>query len=274
MNRIKLFLASLIGSLTKRLLGPHVRALLVDTEDGMFAVDPEDSVVGLRLRRSGKWAPEEIRRIKQQLTPDSQVLIVGAHIGTLAIPLSRVCSSVVAIEANPVTYQLLVQNIALNRVANCVPVNIAANDKAENIKFLLSRTNSGGSKRAPISKHFAYYADSPQEISIEAARLDDRLPGRAFDVVVMDIEGSEYFALRGMQRILAGCRLLVVEFLPHHLRNVSAVSVEQFLATLAPHFSKLTIPPDERIVPNASFRTRLQAMYDQDEGNDGLMFWK
>ncbi|MGH7427267.1 MAG: hypothetical protein ACREJ4_02740, partial [Candidatus Methylomirabilaceae bacterium] len=58
----------------------------------------------------------------------------------------------------------------------------------------------------------------------------------------MDIEGSEYFALQGMQKILAHARVLVVEFLPHHLKNVSGVTVEQFLSVIPPHFRTLTIP--------------------------------
>jgi FkbM family methyltransferase len=273
-SRLKLRAASLLGSLTKRLLGPRVIALLIETDNGIFAVDPEDSGVGRHLRRFGKWAPLEIQRIKDQISHDSTVLIVGAHIGTLAIPIAHACKSVVAIEANPATYRLLVHNIGINSAKNCTPINIAASDRAENIGFLLSRANSGGSKRTPKRRHYAYYYDKPEEILVKAARLDDYLENHSFDVIVMDIEGSEFFALKGMQSLLARCKTLVVEFLPHHLRNVSGVTVAEFLSTIAPHFRNMTIPPDKHAVDASDFQSSLQSLYDRDRGNDGIIFQK
>jgi tRNA G37 N-methylase Trm5 len=44
----------------------------------------------------------------------SDVLIVGAHIGTLAIPISRLAKHVDAIEANPETFKFLSLNVAMN----------------------------------------------------------------------------------------------------------------------------------------------------------------
>jgi hypothetical protein len=85
-QRLKLFIQSLIGSFTKRINGPHVYALIAKTGNGLFAVDPEDFEVGRRLRMSGKYGIDEIERLKPHITSCSRVLIVGAHIGTMAIP--------------------------------------------------------------------------------------------------------------------------------------------------------------------------------------------
>ena len=78
-----------------------------------------------------------------KLTCDSRVLVVGAHVGTLAIPLAQLAANVIAIEANPRTFELLTLNVAINAVTNCRCINIAASDSNEPIQFLLSRTNSG-----------------------------------------------------------------------------------------------------------------------------------
>ena len=171
--------------------------------------------------------------------PDAGVLVVGAHIGSLVVPLSKKCREVVAFEANPSTYRLLAINLRLNDVTNCRAVNLAANDVKGTIEFLMSRANSGASKRVPLIKEAMYYYDNPETVSVEAVRLDDYLDQEGFGLVVMDIEGSEYFALQGMQRILQGSRALAVEFLPHHLKNVSRVSVQQFLSLVEPHSSTL-----------------------------------
>jgi hypothetical protein len=90
----------------------------------------------------------------------------------------------------------------------------------------------------------------------------------------MDIEGSEYFALRGMQKTLGSSTRLAVEFLPHHLRNVSGASVGDFVALIEPHFSTLTIPSKKLSVSRPDFRRTLQEMYDRDEGDDGILFEK
>ena len=114
----------------------------------------------------------------------------------------------------------------------------------------------------------------PETVSVEAVRLDDYLEHEGFGLVVMDIEGSEYFALQGMQRILKGSRALAIEFLPHHLKNVSRVSVQQFLSLVEPHFSTLNIPSKDVRVERANFRTALQSMYDADHGDEGIIFEK
>jgi len=253
-------------------LGTYVFAVAVNSANGLFLVDLEDNVVGKQLRNFGQYGLDEIERLKPYITLESRVLIVGAHIGALAIPISRLCKEVVAIEANPITYNLLVKNIALNAISNCCAINIAASDKEEDICFLLSRKNSGGSKRVPLKKEYIYYYDNPEEIEVEAASLDRYLSNTNFDVVVMDIEGSEYFALQGMQNILSQCKLLAIEFLPHHLKNVSGVTVEQFLSAIPSHFSRLTIPSQQVTLNAPDFLRYLSEMYDRDCGDDSILF--
>ncbi len=272
--KLTLVIQALKAAFTKKILGVHVYALIAKSDNGLFAVDPEDFGVGRNLRILGTYGREEIERLKPHITPKSRVLIIGAHIGTLAIPISKLCKDVVAIEANPGTYELLKLNIKLNSIVNCQTINIAASDRNENIEFLLSRANSGGSKRVPKIKEFMYYYDNPEAISVRAVSLDNYLTEKDFDIVVIDIEGSEYFALKGMQNILSKCKLLVVEFLPHHLKNVSGVTVEQFLSVIEPNFSVMTIPSKQLKLTASQFLGQLTEMYNLQQGDDGIMFEK
>lgn len=273
-QKLKLVIQAFIAAITRKMLGPHVVALIVKSDNGLFAVDPEDYGVGGKLRSEGNYGAHEIERLGRHITPDSRVLIVGAHVGTLAIPISKLCKEVVAIEANPTTYDLLVNNIALNSVSNCRAINIAANDKDENIEFLLNRANSGGSKRVPKIDEFMYSYDNPEKISIKSVALDNFLEAKDFELVLMDIEGSEYFALKGMQEILSNCRVLVVEFLPHHLKNVSGVTVEQFLSVITSHFSRLTVPSKQQVLGTSEFVSFLGEMFDKGQGDEGIIFEK
>jgi hypothetical protein len=111
-------------------------------------------------------------------------------------------------------------------------------------------------------------------MKIESAPLDELLPGETFDVVLMDIEGSEYFALQGMQQILASAAVLQVEFAPHHLQFVANVSVADFLATITPHFHSMVIPSNGTILARDQFIPALSAMFNRGESDSGLLFFK
>lgn len=269
---IKLRLEALRGRLEKRLLGKRAIGVLTENEQGLYVVDPEDRIVGKRLRKRGAYGEDELALILPLLSPDSNALVVGAHIGSLAIPMARRCKSLVAFEANPTTYRLLAANVALNGSSNLQAHNLAANDRPGSLAFLASRANSGGSKRVPKIKDRMYYYDAPHEIYVESVRLDDFLPGRTFDVILMDIEGSEYFALQGMPRILKSCKALIVEFVPHHLKNVAGVSVAQFLAVLPPHLDTLFLPSLNRTVDKADFQATLQGLVDRNQSDEGIVF--
>jgi hypothetical protein len=138
----------------------------------------------------------------------------------------------------------------------------------------MSRSNTGGSKRVPIVHQPDYFHDNPKVVNVESAPLDDLLPNETFDVVLMDIEGSEHFALQGMQRILASAGVLQVEFLPHHLTYVAAVSVADFMASISPHFLSMLIPSKGLVLGREQFIPVLTEMFERGEGDAGLIFLK
>ncbi len=271
---IRLFVSHKLSQIKRWILGRNIEALLVDSYNGLFLVDVEDQEVGRTLVVGGEYGRDEIERLLSYTNKTSAVLVVGGHIGAIVVPLAKNCQSVTAIEANPRTFRLLNLNLLINDCSNVHALNVAANDKQEQIQFLLSRTNSGGSKRMPLVRDYMYFADAPEVIEINSAPLDELLRDSQFDVVVMDIEGSEYFALRGMPRLLASARVLSMEFIPHHLRNVSGITIAQLLKQVDPYFTKLFVPTKNVTVGKDRFYTLLQKMYERDESDCGLIFTK
>jgi FkbM family methyltransferase len=254
--------------------GPNASGLLVTTKHGLFAVDPEDSGVSGILLHEGCYAEPEYMLAKSLISKKGDVLIVGAHIGAFAVPLSKDCNRLVAIEANPHTYEYLKTNLILNCCSNVTSYNIAAGDKPEKIQFLLNTENSGGSKRKPTSVQLAYVYDDPEITEIDAMPLDTLLEQSMFDLILMDIEGSEYFALKGMQRILSCSKALSVEFLPHHLSFVAGVEIDDFIATILPHFNWMYIPTHDRVVPKDEIVEKIGEMYRAGENHAGIYFLK
>ena len=269
--RLNLGLKKIKSKRLRKKLGSNIKAIITNSENGIFAVDPEDLEVGQKLR-SGGFGIGEVERLKQFINNKSKVLIVGTHIGSLAIPLSEHCKEITAIEANPNTFELLEINLHLNNIKNITPHNIFANDSHEKVEFLLNTVNSGGSKRKPKKSSFLYDYDDPEIIELESHRLDDYLPQHDYDLVLLDIEGSEYFAMKGMKEILSNCNTLVVEFLPHHLKNVADIDVETFLSVLPDHFTKFKLPDNKQEHNISDVKTVLQDMYDANIGEDGIIF--
>ena len=270
--RVNFFLKNRKSNRFLNRLGKDVKALIVETKNGVFAVDPADLEVGGKLRERGEYGISEINQISQFINNQSSVLIIGAHIGSLAIPIANTCAKLVAIEANPSNFKLLETNIKLNNISNITLHNIAASNKKETIKFQLNTVNSGGSKRVPINNHYMYTYDNPEVIDVEAYSLDDYLSNNKFDLVLIDIEGSEYFAMQGMTDILAQTQTLIVEFLPHHITNVAGVKLTDFLDNIPGHLKKLTIPSKNKTYPIDIGIVTLQQMFESGHGDDGIIF--
>ena len=161
--RLNLGLKKIKSKRLRKKLGNNIKAIITNSENGLFAVDPEDLEVGQKLR-SGGFGIDEVERLKKFINSKSKVLIVGTHIGSLAIPLSKYCKEITAIEANPKTFELLEINLQLNNTKNITPYNIFANDSHEKVEFLLNTVNSCRSKKKPKKNNFLYDYYNPEVI--------------------------------------------------------------------------------------------------------------
>ena len=270
--RINFFLKYKKSQRIKRKLGADNQRVTVDTKNGVFVVDAGDLEVGATLRLKGEYGTDEIERLSRLIDAKSSILVVGAHIGALAIPLAKQCSKLIAIEANPNNFDLLQINLKLNQSSNISAYNIAASSKSETIKFQLNTVNSGGSKRVPVNNNYMYTYDNPEVIEVAAHSLDEFLEIDHFDLVLIDIEGSEYFAMRGMPKILSKTQNLVVEFLPHHIKNVAGVRLSDFIDNIPEHLTKVTIPSKNTTYPIGEGIVILSQMFDAGQGDDGIIF--
>jgi FkbM family methyltransferase len=214
-----------------KLLMPNIHEVLVSTKFGKMIVDPLDNHVSRQIIKTKNYNPQEITSIKKVIKKTDNLLICGAHIGALAIPLSRYVKKIDAIEASPENFALLKLNVIINECKNIFIHNYAAAESDGSINFILSKENSGGSKRKPRRYKDNYYYDHPQAIKIKSFALDNKFREK-FDVIIMDIEGSEFFAMSGMQRMLGNSRIFIFEFIPDHLINVAGVTVEDFLSKI------------------------------------------
>jgi hypothetical protein len=137
----------------------------------------------------------------------------------------------------------------------------------------LSEENSGGSKRMPVSLLYDFVYEEPIVVEVDAVRIDDLLGERAFDLVLMDIEGSEIFALRGMRKILSKAQVLCVEFIGDHLRHVAGVTSDEFVDELLPHFNFMRISDSNDLVSMDEVK-RVLRWLDAKSAAVDLFFYK
>jgi FkbM family methyltransferase len=270
------------GKVRQWVLGPHAVAVLARTENGLLLAPAGDVMVGRRLCFNGCYDPELLDFLLERCESASSVLFVGAHVGALAIPTAKKVREVVAVEANPTTAHLLRMNVMLNGLQNVEIRSFAAGDRNAEVSFLARRLNSGASMVEMGEWHRkALDRGKPERITVQMKRLDNVFSDAYFDLIVMDIEGAEALALRGMPNLLMRCRGLLVEVFETPLKHVAKVSDEDFLSRVAPFFDEAVIltekprgkvPVSSAPYPRSAFREMMQECSRLRKTN--VMFWK
>jgi len=246
----RLFASLGVSRLRKRLLGSFVTHVLAATAQGRFLIPVDDFVVGKELAFKGAYQSADLDRILHLVDGNARVLFVGSHIGAYVVPVASRVATVVAIEANPDTFETLSLNVALNRLSNVQLIQGAAYDQEGWLPFVKSTHNSGGSKLLPPGRQLEFFYDSPETVQVRTAPVDHWIALFRPTHVIMDLEGAEYHALAGMTRTLQICQTLVIEFVPNHVRNIARVSPEEFFQRIPSEFAMVAT------LENGEFQTR------------------
>ena len=146
-------------------------------------------------------------------------LNIGSHIGTIAMPISRIVNKVTAIEAYYPTYCHLQSNIKLNNIKNIEAHNIAIGDRIETIHFLgvneRTKNNMGGMHVITEldKKNNIRSADLvDNKFSCMMYPLDGITEIDNFDILLIDIEGMEdRFLLGAREKIIKNKPIIITE---------------------------------------------------------------
>ncbi len=147
---------------------------------------------------------KEISFLKRhRLRAGARVFDLGAHQGILALVLADAVGpsgSVVAVEAHPHNARVAARNRELNRAENLTVVHAAVADRAGRI-VINESLNSKIDDRGSFGR-----------IDVEAVTIDELAAKHGTpDVLMIDIEGYEVHALRGMRRVFESRPDFVIE---------------------------------------------------------------
>jgi FkbM family methyltransferase len=257
------------------LFGNYAQGIVYNTANGMFMSCPEDMAINQKLGSSGQYDIDKIYHLMSLVNEESVLYVLGAHIGTILVPLAKKVKKVYGFEANPDTFFYLKNNLLLNKVGNAEIFNCGVYDEQGHFPFYQNKANTGGSKIKPVKDDFVYNYDDPMLMMIETVCLDDFRVKRNIpfpDMMIVDIEGSEYAALSGASKCLAHCKYLYIEFVPHHLSNVANITVETFLSVITPYFDKMKITGAKGFFKGEDIYNVLNVYYINNISVDLLFF--
>ncbi|MBT8215798.1 MAG: FkbM family methyltransferase, partial [Acidimicrobiia bacterium] len=184
---------------------PHV-ALSLDV--GELTVDLRDRGVAWPLYRYGEYEPDERSVMRRLVTPGMHAIDLGAQFGYHTLLLSKLvgeAGNVLAVEAAPSNYELLVRNLEGNAATNVHAVNAAASDQPGQLQLVVDPSNFG-------AHHVVGESHRAGAIPVRAVQLDSIIAERSLEprFIKIDIEGAELAALRGLTRTIEGRDLAIL----------------------------------------------------------------
>jgi FkbM family methyltransferase len=154
----------------------------------------------------------ELDIIERNFSPrEGDVVIdVGAHIGPYTLKASKrvgLNGKIIAIEADPENFDILNQNIQINKLTNVIALNYAAYSKEDKIRlYLLKGDKSSYTKYNTVMTDRA--GNEKRFVEVQANTLDYLLQSNGIkheqvNWIKIDVEGAEFDVLKGAKGILS-----------------------------------------------------------------------
>lgn len=190
-----------------------------EVEGLKFYIRNKKDIIEKRLYNGKLWSEDLILLIKDYIKKYNlnHCLNVGSHIGSISLPISKLLQKVTSIEAHPVIYSSLLENIKINQIKNIETLNVAISDKIEEVKFMSLRNhrtwnNSGGmhvftSNDIKNNRKSSYLICDDYKVmstTIDNLNLD------SVDIIISDIEGMELEMMRGAKDTISKFRPIIV----------------------------------------------------------------
>ncbi|GGC80177.1 FkbM family methyltransferase [Undibacterium terreum] len=196
--------------------------------DGLpMFIDLADRDLGIPLSQ-GTYEPNVTKVMREALKPGMNVLDIGANIGyysVIAASLVGQAGIVYAVEPNSSNVKLIELSKRENGFQHIKIINSAAGEEFGMLSLNSSYSN-GTTSALPDSQHSLL-----NSVIVPCVTLDGIIPVDCrIDVIKIDVEGFEYPAMRGAQRILSTWHPKVIsEFSPDFMPLTAGVDGNTYL---------------------------------------------
>ena len=199
----------------------------VDLDGFSLYVLPND-YIGAGIIRTRTYEPHVTALIRRELHKGDIFLDVGGNVGYFTMLASSIVGSggkVIAFEPNPQNLQLIYESQLRNGFLNQSIYPYAASDHAGILRFTTVGSNGGVvTENSRDQKHY---------LLVQAVVIDNVLPDQPINMVKIDIEAHEPFAIRGMSNLIKKYRpKIITEFHPWAMRLNNREAPEEYLTQL------------------------------------------
>jgi len=190
----------------------------------------------------GMYQQDVLVALKALIRPGDTVFDIGGHHGLMACVAGKTTGTrgkVITFEPNPESQERIRQHVALNELKNVAIENIAISNSNGEATFYCQ--SGDVSWNSTLVKEFADAENGEHrnitDIKVKTETLDDYVErtGTVPDVIKIDTEGSEFYALMGGKKTVAEHHpALIVEFNPSSAESAhtSVTEYVEFLADL------------------------------------------
>lgn len=185
-----------------------------------------------------------------------QYIDVGANVGTMTIPIAKLCPSlnVVSLEPVPSNFAMLSYNVSLNKLSNVNLVQAAVTTTSGTVQFNLNVFQDGGEginhtghgtcdffiSDDQLAKDYPGFSPT---MEVNAVRLDELVDGRP-SIVKIDTEGHD------AEVLLSGIVSLRKKAIRHLIVEISDETAERVYSIVKEYFSNISNNPvGRRIEP-------------------------
>ncbi|MGH8260182.1 MAG: FkbM family methyltransferase, partial [Steroidobacteraceae bacterium] len=182
-------------------------------------VGPAADCITRHIYRFGAHEPDITRYVIDhvRLGPGEIAIDVGANLGWYSVLLTRLSdpgARIFAFEPDPETYGLLCRNLATNGASAVTAVNAALGETAGSAVLHRYRSrNNGRHTLVPGADARGGSCEVPVQ-TLDSFCESQGLGGARVRFLKIDVEGFEYFVLRGATHLLRRCDCVLLELNP------------------------------------------------------------
>jgi FkbM family methyltransferase len=187
---------------------------LVPSKHGPMLVNRHDVYMGQAYLKYGEYSELELQFLRIMLQFPGLVIEIGANMGALTIPLAaelaRQGREMLVFEPQPVIFQQLCANLALNGLMNVKALPYACGKANGAVQFAVPDYRTRGNFGATEMQ--AGPVGAQRKETVQCVRLDDLVGSANVGVIKIDVEGFELDVLQGAVTTLERCKpVLYVE---------------------------------------------------------------
>jgi FkbM family methyltransferase len=184
-----------------------------------FCVLKTDQHIGVNLARGQYWEEWMYDVFKAFYEKDTDMVDIGAHIGTSALLMEEVCSEGCTVHAfEPIFHRLITHTLQLNNISNervrVHPLALGQETKMlyTTIKNWTIPTNFGASAldhNELVPRDYDYFGNIPVQIPVAKLNIDASF-ARRVSVIKIDVEGMEQQVILGIMELIQRDRPVIL----------------------------------------------------------------